>query len=180
MAARAGEPWVLLPEPAYMAHKGAVAIPAAKSTVLAPAQMGEFGPEFPTAEQWTAAGLAEDALLVSARAAASQWLKQLKPELTRGANKVVEYAKLTSDKIPVCAVVLAPEFTHQFEDIFGPKPLVVIPNRSTIYVFPALAGKHEKYSAMILAAWHSPEARVSLEVFEVSEKGLRAVGVYEE
>jgi hypothetical protein len=176
----AAEPWVLLPEPAYMVHKGAIAIPEAKNTVLAPAQMGEFGPEFPTAAQWSAAGMTEEALLASARTVAAQWLKQIQPEFVRGANKVVEYAKLSSDKIPVCAVVLAPEFVQQFEEVFGPKPLVVMPNRSTVYVFPALAGRHEKYSAMILAAWHSKEARVSLEVFEVSAKRLRAVGVYEE
>jgi hypothetical protein len=171
---------VLLPEPSFMARKGALPLAEAKSTVLAPAQMGEYGPEFPTSEQWAAAGVTEEALLTSARTAASQWLKQLKPEFTRDAKKVVEYAKLSSEKIPVCAVVLAPEFAQQFEDIFGPKPLVVMPNRSTIYVFPALAGKHAQYSAMVLTAWHSREPRVSLEVFEVTGKGLRAVGTFEE
>ncbi len=163
-----------------MLHKATLPIAEAKSTVLAAAQMGEFGLEFPTAEQWKTAAVTDEALLASARTAASDWLKQLKPELVRGPNKVVDYAKLSSDKIPACAVVLAPEFSQQFEDIFGPKPLVVIPNRNTVYVFPALAGKHERFAPMVLRAWHSDAPRVSLEVFEVSDQGLRAVGIFEE
>lgn len=179
-SAQAGQPFFLLPEPSFMARKGTQPIPDAKSTVLAPAQIGEFGLEFPTAEQWAAAGVSEADLTASTRAAASDWLKQLKVEPVRGPNKVVEYVKLSSTKVPACGAVLAPEFAQQFEEVLGPKPLVVMPNRSTVYVFPALAGKHAQYSAMILTAWHSREPRVSLEVFELTAKGLRAVGTFEE
>jgi hypothetical protein len=180
ISTRAADEWILLPEPKFMSHKGAQSIDGAKSTVLAPARLGKFGPDFPNADEWKNDGLSDDAILAATRALAAPWLKDVKPELVRGKNKVVEYARLQSDKVPLCAAVLTPEFARQFEEIFGPKPLVVIPNRYTIFIFPALAGKHERFAPLILAAWHSRAPKVSLEVFELGDKGLRAVGAFEE
>ncbi len=178
--ASAAEPWLLLPEPEFMGRKGAQAIPGSKSTVLAPARAGEFGLEFPTLGEWQNSGLTDAEVLARTQAAAAQWLKELKPEIIRDASKVVDYAVLRSIRVPVGSTVLAPEFLKQFEAIFGPKPLVVIPNRHTVFVFPALAGKHERFGPLVLAEWASGAPKVSLEVFELSEKGLRAIGSFAE
>jgi hypothetical protein len=180
LACEGSDQWFLLPEPKFMGHKVVQPIQDAKSTVLAPARGGEFGVDFPSAEEWKTAGITDEALTATTRAAAAQWLKELKPVLVRGPDKVVQYAQLHSDKVPVCATVLAPEFLRRFEDIFGPKPLVVMPNRHTVFVFPGLAGKHERFAPVVLAAWQSDAPRVSLEVFELGAKGLRAVGTFEE
>jgi hypothetical protein len=178
--ASAEDRWLLLPEPKFMGHKITITIEGAKNTVFAAARLDEFGPSFATEDDWKKDGVVDATLLANARAAGAEWLKQLKPELVRGPDKVVNYARLASDKIPVAATVLAPEFTRQFEAIFGPKFLVAIPNRHTVFIFPALAGKHQQYAGTVLAAWRSHAPRVSLEVFEVTGKGLRAVGVFAE
>jgi hypothetical protein len=176
----ADDPWFIIPEPKFMGHKVAQPIAGSKSTVLAVARMGTFGLDFPNAEEWKNAGITDDVLLANTRAASAKWLGELKPELIRNPKKVVEYARLYSDKLPVCAAVLGPEFLRQYEDIFGPKPLVVMPNRHTVFIFPGQAGQHERFAPVVLRAWHSEAPRVSLEVFQLSLTGLKAVGVFEE
>ena len=92
----------------------------------------------------------------------------------------MQYAVLQSDKIPVAATVIAPEFWRRFEEVFGPKMRVVMPNRHTVYVFPDLESNLDQYSPMVIRAWRSRWPKVSLEVFQLSERGLQAVGAFEE
>jgi hypothetical protein len=172
--------WFFLPEPRFMAHEVSFPLSGAKNTVLAPARMGEAGVEFATVAAWHAGGLNEETVRRVTARFASDWLRHVKVELVRDRKKVVEYAVLRSDKFPVCATVFAPEFLKQFEDVFGPKVTVVIPNRQTVFVFPGVAVDFSEYAPMILEAWRSPSAKVSLEVFELGERGLRAKGRIEE
>ena len=80
----------------------------------------------------------------------------------------------------MAATVLAPEFWKQFEETFGPKMRVVIPNRQTVFVFPDLESDLDQYSRMVIEAWRSRWPKVSLEVFELSEKGLSAMGSFDD
>ena len=181
LASRAfADEWFLLPEPKFMGHGVTFPIEGAKSTVLAPAKIGEYGIEFSTVTGWTASALNEDAVRKVTRTFASEWLKHVKPELVRNRKKVVEYAVVHSEKLPVAVTVFAPEFWKQFADVFGPKMIVVIPNRQTVFVFPGVAVDYAEYAPLIFEAWRSPAAKVSLEVFELSERGLKAVGRIEE
>ena len=172
--------WFFLPEPRFMGHEVSFPLSGAKSTVLAPARMGEAGMEFPTVAVWAAAGLSEEIVRKVTASFASEWLRHVKVEFVRNRKNVVEFGVLRSDKLPVCATVFAPEFRKQFEDIFGPKVMLVIPNRQTVFVFPGVAVDFSEYAPMILEAWRSPAPKVSLEVFELGESGLRATGRIEE
>jgi hypothetical protein len=172
--------WFFLPEPRFMAHEVSFPVSGAKNTVLAPARMGEAGVEFATVAAWHAGGLNEDTVRRVTARFASDWLRHVKVELVRNRKNVVEYAVLRSDKFPVSATVFAPEFRKQFEDVFGPKVMLVIPNRQTVFVFPGVAVDFSEYAPMILESWRSPSAKVSLEVFELGERGLRATGRIEE
>jgi len=163
-----------------MAHDISFPFGGAKGTVLAPARLGENGVEFPNAAAWTAAGLNEETVRKVTARFASEWLRHVKVEWVRNGKNVVEYAALRSDKFPVCVTVFAPEFRRQFEEVFGPKLMIVMPNRQTVFVFPALAADLADYAPMILDAWRSPAAKVSIEVFELTERGLKASGRIEE
>ncbi len=163
-----------------MRHEVSFPIPGAKDTVLAPAKFGETGVEFPTVAAWHAARLDEDGVRKVTARYAAELLQHVKIELVRNSKNVVEYAALRSDKIPVCVAVFAPQFAKQFEDIFGPKVTVVIPNRQTVFVFPGVAVDFAEYATMILEAWRGPAGKVSLEVFQLDERGLRATGRIEE
>lgn len=172
------EAWFLIPEPKFMGHHVTQPIPGAKSTVLAAVEETEFGLGFARKEQAEAA--TGDGVLQVTRARATEWLKQLQPAYTRDKKNVVEFATLHSETLPVAATVLAPEFWRRFEEVFGPKMRVVIPNRHTVFVFPDVETDLDQYSRMVLTAWRSGAPKVSLEVFELSERGLRAVGAFEE
>lgn len=172
--------WFFLPEPRFMQHEVSFPFSGAKNTVLAPARLGEAGVEFPTVAAWSAAGLDEEAVRKVTAHIASEWLRHVKVEWVRNTKNVVEYAVLRSEKLPVCVTAFAPEFRKQFEDILGPKVMVVIPNRQTVLIFPGVAVDFAEYAPIILEAWSSPAAKVSLEVFELSERGLRATGRIEE
>ena len=175
-----GAEWMLLPEPKFMGHQVTQPIAGSKKTVLAVAQLTEIGLEFARREQWQALGITDQGVLDSTRQRTAEWLKQLKPEFTRNKQKVVQYARLQSEAVPVSATVLAPEFWRQFEEIFGPRMRVVIPNRHTVFVFPDLEGDLDQYSPMVFEAWRSRWPKVSLEVFELTERGMKAVGAFAE
>lgn len=115
-----------------------------------------------------------------ARKNAAADLRTLKPRYVRNRKNVIEYAALESTHPLVASAVLAPKFLELFADTLGEKVLLVVPNRSTAYVFPALAGNHRDYWPMVFAAYRATPYPVSIEVFELSAAGLRAVGVYEE
>jgi hypothetical protein len=172
--------WFFLPVPRFMGNEVSFPLNGAKNTVLAPARLGESGVEFPTVATWEAGGLNEETVRRVTARFASEWLRHTKVEFVRNTKNVVEYAVLHSDKFPVCATVFAPEFRKQFEDVFGPKVMLVIPNRQTVFVFPGVAVDFSEYAPVILEAWRSPSPKVSLEVFELSERGLKATGRIEE
>ena len=162
-----------------MEHEVSFPLSGAKSTVLAPARMGESGIEFATVGAWAAAKLDEEKVRKLTAHFAAELLRHTKVEFVRNGKNVVEYAVLRSEKFPVCVTVFAPEFRRQFEEVFGPKVMVVMPNRQTVFVFPGVAVDFSEYATMIFDAWRSPSAKVSLEVFELSERGLRAAGKIE-
>jgi hypothetical protein len=172
--------WFLLPEPKFMGHGVSFPIEGAKSTVLAPARIGSAGFEFAKLGGWLAAGLNEEGFRKVTASFASEWLRHLNVEWVRNRKKVVEYAVMRSDKVPACVTVLAPEFRQRFEDVFGAKMKVVIPNRHTVFVFPDVDVDFAEYAPLIMEAWRSRSPKVSLEVFELGGRGLKAVGRLEE
>ena len=172
--------WFFLPEPRFMQHEVSFPLSGAKNTVLAPARMGEAGVEFPTVAVWTAGGLSEEKVRKVTAKFATEWLRHVKVEFVRNRKNVVEFGVLRSDKLPVCSTIFAPEFLKQFEDVFGPKVMLVIPNRQTVFVFPGVAVDVSEYAPMLLEAWRSAAPKVSLEVFELGARGLRAAGRIEE
>jgi hypothetical protein len=172
--------WILLPEPRFMGHQVTQPIAGAKSTVLAVGRITEEGPNFARSETWKMLGISDEQVLAATRKQAATWLQGMEPRLVRDRRKVVEYGVLESENVPVAATVLAPEFWTRFEGVFGPKMRVVIPNRQTVYIFPDLVGDLQTYTPMVMQAWRSRHPKVSLEVFEVTEKGLRAIGIFEE
>jgi len=175
----AGE-WFLLPEPKFMGRDVSFPIDGAKSTVLAPVKIGGEGIEFAKRGGWHAAGLNEEAVRKITGHFASEWLRHVNVEMVRNRKKVVEYAVVRSENVPACVTVFAPEFLKRFEDVFGPKMKVVIPNRHTVFVFPGVAVDFADHASVVLEAWRSRSPKVSLEVFELSNGPLRAVGRFEE
>jgi hypothetical protein len=170
--------WHVLIEPAFMHPDVSFPIPFAKRTVLVPGYLSGGDPQSFSKKDWDATGLTWDAF--RARAAQNATEKKFTVQLVRDRNKVAQYAEINSEDPLTATMVLAPAFLKKFADIFGPTILVAIPNRFTVYVFPRLASEYQQYSPLVMGAYHDSAYPVSLEVFEISPGGMRAIGVFED
>ncbi len=120
-----------------------------------------------------------ETLLATAREHAAADLDTLKPRYVRDRHKVIQYAELRSTQPIVASAVLAPKFLPLFKDTLGETVLVVVPSRYTAYVFPRLATRYQEYYPMVFAAYGETAYPVSVEVFEFSANGIRAIGVFD-
>jgi hypothetical protein len=176
----AKEKWFVAPVPTFMKPAVAWEIPGAKSTVLVPMlwngdQMRELSVEEFALLDIDRAGIEK---LAAANAAAA--LAKMKPEFTRNSKKVIEFAKLSSERPLAASAVWTPGFLKMFGETLGPKLIVVIPDRYTVFVFPALAGNCDDYAPMLLAACRATPYPASRELFEVGKDGVRAIGALHE
>jgi hypothetical protein len=172
--------WRVLLEPKSMHREVTWEIPGAQRTVFAPVVWERDEYLFPTRKVLEEAGVAAEGLQQLAAPAAAADLAMLKPRYERDRKQVIQYAELTSDRPIVASAVLAPKFLDLFKDTLGEKVLLVVPSRFTAYVFPVLASQYQEYWPMVFEAYRATAWPVSVEVFEVSKDGLRAIGVYQE
>jgi hypothetical protein len=121
----------------------------------------------------------DGALFAAGRANAAADLATLTPRYVRDRRKVIQYAELTSTQPIVASAVLAPKFLDLFKSTLGDSVLVVVPSRYSAYVFPQLATHYREYYPLIFAAYEETAFPVSVEVFELSTKGIRAVGIFD-
>ena len=180
--ARALEPGTLfvLIEPKFMKAPVRAPIAAAEKTELVAAIMGESEVGYLGRADFDAMKMDWSAFAAKARESGEAELKAVTTEYKRDRKKVILYAKLTSPRGLMASAILAPKFLDLFKNTLGEKVLVVIPNRSTAYVFPTLASNYQEYAPLILEAYRSAAFPVSREVFELSESGIKAVGAFDE
>ena len=170
--------WRALIEPKFMRPEVSFPISGAERTVLVPGYFSENEVHYFSQKDWQALGL--DWPAFQTKAAENATNKTVKVELVRDRQKVIQYAALTSESPLTATAVLSPDFLKKFADVFGAKLLVAVPNRFTVFVFPALASNYKDYAPMILEAYHATAYPVSVEIFELSTAGLRAIGTFEE
>ena len=159
------------------------AIPGAHGTVLAAACLvpnsGDLRYVRRDEIDGPIADAAWEAFAEAARPAAAAELARLEPEYLRDKDQVIQCAILRSDRQTTAGALLAPDFLKRFRDIFGSKLLVAVPNRFTIYIFPALASRYAGYGERVVAEYRDSTYPVSREVFELSAEGMKAVGTFE-
>jgi hypothetical protein len=172
--------WHLLLEPKFMHREVVFEIPHAQRTVFAPAQRAGNEYLFPTRQQFTALNLDWSKVRTVAAAGADADLASLEPRYVRDGKKVIRYAELRSDRPIVASAVLSAKFLALFKDTLGDKLLVAVPNRFTAFVFAPLASNYQQYTPMVYEAYRATAFPVSVELFELSAEGLKAIGSYEE
>jgi hypothetical protein len=170
--------WHILIEPAFMHPEVSFPISGAQRTVLVPGYLVDGEPHYFSKKDWDAQGLTWDTF--RARATQNATEKKVSGQLIRDTKKVVQYAAISSEDPLTATMVLMPDFLKKFKDIFGAKVLVAMPNRYTVYVFPALASQYKDYAPLVLQGYHDSPYPVSVEVFEISADGIRAIGVFDD
>lgn len=176
-----GDPaWHVLVEPKFIKHEISFPISGSEQAVLVPALMKDGEPVCMSKKEFQALGIDWPTFLQTARDNASVELKKLTPDYTRDRKKVIEFATLTSDNPLNAGTILSPDFLKMFADTLGPKLIIAIPNRYTLYIFPSLASHFQDYSPMIYDAYHATSYPVSMEAYELSSQGLKSIGIYQE
>jgi hypothetical protein len=171
--------WRILIEPTFMQPEVSFPISGARTTVLVPGYLGEDGePQYIGKKDWDALKLTWEAFC--AQATANRTERKIRCALARDANKVVQYATISSDDPLTATLVLAPDFLKRFQDVFGSSVLVAMPNRYTVYVFPGEGADYTNYSRMILGQYHDSSHPVSREIFNISTAGIKAIGMFED
>jgi len=100
----------------------------------------------------------------------------LNPLMVRDAHQVIHAAVMSSDDPRLASCILNPGFLRRFSAIFGPELIVAIPSRTKIYVFPKLANRLPEMIQAIHDDYLISPQPVSTELFELSKKGMRAIG----
>lgn len=173
--------WRVLIEPKFMKPPVTYEIPKSQRAALVPALLDKDGePVYLSAKEFKNLGVDWKTFLAAAGDNATAELKKLTPEYTRNRKKVIEYATLSSESDLTASTVLSPEFLKMFKDTLGDKVIVVIPNRYTVYVFPVLASNYQDFTLMVSEAYRATAHPVSMEAYELSDKGLTTIGLYEQ
>ena len=148
-------------------------LPGARRTILFPSSVDFYGLISPLSRPgkggWKT--LADDSL-----ERAALLLATTDPCLIRDSHGVLEMAVLTADSPLLATAVLSKGFLPRFSALFGPELLLAIPARNKVYVFPKLANRLSAMKQTIRDDFLISPAPVSLELFELSAKGLRTVG----
>jgi len=140
---------------------------------------GEVTPlRFPPGGWWPFSSWFSDwgGFLQQTRERAILQLATLNPLLVRDRHQVIQMAVITTEDPATASCILAPGFLQRFSALFGPELIVAIPARNKIYVFPKLANRIADAREMIRDDYLISPMPVSTELFELSKKGIRAIG----
>jgi hypothetical protein len=147
-----------------------------KKTLLFPALVSNQGEAILLVSEAGMTPSAWDAILKESREETSLFMATMDPLMVRDNNQVIQAAVMSSDDPRLASCILNPGFLRRFSAIFGPELIVAIPSRKKIYVFPKLANRIPEMIQMIRDDYLISPQPVSTELFELSKKGIRAIG----
>lgn len=173
------EQFVVLIEPKLLATKLFRSIPGAKTTVFVPGRETEYGGlEYYDDENFKKLELEWEAFFERARESSDRLVEILEPEYVRDHAEVIQYAILRSKNQRTAGVILGEKFREKFRKTIGDELVVLIPDRNSVFVFPKLAGGYGEFGETMIEWYDDAVYPVSLEVFEVSGKGVRVIGSF--
>jgi hypothetical protein len=178
-AAAGGAPdvgWRLVVVPAFERPTMHESIPGSQTAIIAAARPEGLG----LFEYATTRGAMRWAADLGAEAGA-QWLDSANIEIRRGRNRVIESVLITGADPMLSALALTPAFYQRFEPLLGDGFHVIIPDRTTIALYPRLAGEIPPAEAARLLQSHLIATYpVSREIFRATRDGLVADGILSE
>lgn len=154
-------------------------LPSSRRTLLFPASVDETGFVHPLSETFWGNSRRWDRLVDDSLERASLLLSTTEPLLVRDSKGVLQMAVLSSESPLLATGILTKGFLNRFSALFGPELLVAVPARNKVYVFPKLCNRLPEASAAVRDDHIISPCPVSTEIFEVSRKGLKAVGTVE-
>ncbi len=149
----------------------------ARDTVLSVSVVEPSGEtKWLAAEDFERFGGTLEQLLPATVALTTKLLEKHPPRFERDRDGVIRYGVIEGQSSFIASVLLAPGFLALFRDTIGPVLEVVIPSRNKIFVFPS--GEASEHEEMLWREFRGAFEPVSLEVFEVSKSGTRAIATF--
>lgn len=164
---------LLLPEPKVMRNPLSFFPDGAELTVLTPAkELKEMPWIMPyKAEEFQQLGLSVETFAERAKKAADKRLASLKPDLIKNAEGQVQYAVYRSEQPLMASLLVAPSLPAVFEKLFGEEIWVALPDRHSLFVFPAKPEAVEEFTADLEDRYLSDPRAASPEIFSIKKGG---------
>ncbi|SKA97334.1 hypothetical protein SAMN02745166_02597 [Prosthecobacter debontii] len=171
------ESLLLLPEPKIMRNSLSFFPEGAELTVLTPAkELKETPWVMPyRPDEFKQLGLSVETFAERAKKAADKRLATLKPELIKNAEGQVAYAVYRSDQPLMASLLVAPSLPAIFEKLFGDEIWVALPDRHSLFVFPARPEAIEEFAADLEQRYLSDTRAASPEIFAIKKGGVPKV-----
>jgi hypothetical protein len=175
------ETLLMLPEPRAMRTERSLVPEGAQATVFSPAREiveKPFIEAYPK-EDFARLGLSPETFAERSKKAADRLLTLLKPDLVKDAEGRVIYAVYRGDRPVMACLLIAPSLPALFEKVLGEKLWAALPDRHSLYLFPARSGALEEFAADLADRFHEDAYAASPEIFELS-KGMapQVVGAF--
>ncbi len=147
----------------------------AEQTILSPAILAPDGQSrYLDEDGFKTLGLSFEEMLPQTVTLANQLLKQITPVFERDQDQVIAFALLESKSPFVSSLLLSKELLSTFRQTLGGRIHAVVPSRNKLFLFPP--GEALLHEERLRREFRSALYPVSLEVFEISRRGLMAVG----
>jgi hypothetical protein len=162
---------VLLPEPRVLGTEISVKPDGARHTVFSPARETAEMPGVQTyaKEEFLKLGISVDTFVARARAAADRLLASIQPDLVKDAEGRVQYAVYRSDRPLMASLVTAPSLPVTFEKLFGPEIWVALPDRHSLFVFPASPDALEEFTTDLGERYRADARAARKEIFTLKK-----------
>ncbi len=159
--------YVLLPEPRALRAPFSLTPAGAEKTVLTPARAlaAVPGVEAYSKEEFRKLGLSPATFAERAREAADRRLQSLQPELVRDAAGKVRYAVFRGDSPLTASLLVAPSLPKRLEPLFGAEVWAALPDRHSLFVFPARPEAVEEFVADLAERYRTDPHAASPEIF---------------
>ncbi len=176
------EIFLLLPEPRAMRTDRSKPLPNSKHTVITAAReiAGPRGIEAYAKEDFEKLGISLDTFIERARAAADRRLAAVQPEFVRDAGGRIQYAVYRGDSPLNASLLMAPSLGAIFKNIFGDEVWAALPDRHSLYIFPARPSAIAEFTADLQERYDSNPFAASGEIFllKAGETMPRAAGTF--
>ncbi len=172
---------LLLPEPRVLGTELSIRPEGARHTVFSPAREIPATPGIQTysKEEFQKLGVSVDTFAERARSAADRLLATIQPDLVKDGEGRVRYAVYRSDLPLMACLVAAPSLPITFEKLFGTEIWVALPDRHSLFVFPANPDALGEFSTDLAERYRADAHAASPEIFTLKKgEAPRVVGSF--
>lgn len=163
------ESLLMLPEPRSLRTDLSITPSDALLTVLSPAREVSDFPGIGTysKEEFKRLGLSVETFAARAKTVADKLLGSLKPDLIRDAEGNLLYAVYRGERPIMASLLIAPSLPKLFEKEFGTEVWVALPDRHSLFLFPAKPEALQDFTADLAERYRTDVHAASAEIFAI-------------